>query len=288
MSIIKVADYLSTVIKSLSEKRVGLSTGLYRLDEKIRGLSPAELIIVAGRPGLGKTSLAIGMGLEISKRGTVVIFSLEMSAKVLIERMLVNLSGISYGRLRSGNLSPPERKRLGVAKDELLRRKLFINDSALVTPADVEKQVRLLNTNPEDKIACIIIDYLQLMALSRAVENRNQELSTICRHLRAIGKQFDVPVVLLSQLNRAVEFRENKRPQLSDLRDSGSIEQDADIVLLLYRPGYYKQMNSPGAIDGGEAEIIVAKNRNGSTGIVQCIWDSQCMLFSEGVSLENF
>jgi len=288
MSIIKVADYLPKVVQSLSNKAIGLSTGLPHLDKKICGLSPAELVILAGRPGLGKTSLAIGVGLHISRTGNVLIFSLEMSATVLIERMLVNLSRVDYRRLKAGALSKNEKSRLEAAQEELSKRKLFINDSALVTPADIDKQIQLLNVNPEDTISCVLIDYLQLMALSHPAENRNQELSVICRHLRATGKKYNIPIVLLSQLNRAVEFRENKRPQLSDLRDSGSIEQDADIVLLLYRPGYYKQMRSPNAIDDGAAEIIVAKNRNGPTGVVNCMWDSHCMAFSEGVPLGEF
>lgn len=284
--IIKIADYLPKVMADLAENNMGLRSGLSKLDKSLQGFKPSELIILAGRPSQGKTSLMTDMALNISKDKSALIFSCETCAKILIERMLANLAKVSYLRLKSNMVKENEQQRIEAAKNELIKRQIFIDESSLLTPLEIER--RLTELTKEYKIDCVFIDYLQLMALHKASSNRNQELSVICRHLKAIAKKFNLPVVVLSQLNRALEYRESKRPQLSDLRDSGSIEQDADIVLLLYRPGYYKKINNPNAIDDGYAELIIAKQRNGPVGVVSCMWDGIVMSFSEGIELGDF
>lgn len=284
--IIKIESYLPEVMNELYNETMGLQTGLTKLDNQLRGLKETELIILAGRPSMGKTSLMIDAALNISKTNSVLIFTLETCAKVLLERMIANKSKISYRRLKSNIIKENEQQRVEAAKNELIKQQIFIDESFLLTPLEVNKG--LTELTKEYKIDCVFIDYLQLMALHKTKENRNQELSIICRHLKAIAKKFNLPIVVLSQLSRALEYRESKRPRLSDLRDSGSIEQAADIVLLLYRPGYYKKLNNPNAVDDGYAEIIIAKQRNGPVGVVKCMWDLCVMSFSEGIDTGGF
>lgn len=284
--IVKITDYLPTVINELHDDTMGVETGIGTLDEQIRGLKPTELIIIAGRPSMGKTSFMVDAALNISKTKSVVIFSLEMCAKVLIERMLANAAKISFARLKSNKIMESEQQHLKVAEMLLLKRDIYIDESSLITPMHIYKTVKEIN-NKED-IGCVFVDYLQLMNLHKLVENRNQELSVITRHLKAMAKGFNIPFVVLCQLNRAVEYRGNNKPRLSDLRDSGAIEQDSDIVILLHRPSYYSMIHSSSSTDTGQAEMIVAKNRNGPTGMIQCVWDSKLMSFSDGTSMEDF
>lgn len=286
--IIKLTDYLREVIDNLYKNSMGLKTGISKLDSQIRGLKPTELIILAGRPSMGKTSLMVDAALNISKSKTILIFSLETSAKLLIERMLANTAKISYLRLKANSLMDSEKQRVEIAEKELMKREIYIDESSLITPIDIFKRIKKVNELADGGIDCVFIDYLQLMVLHKAAENRNQELSVICRHLKSVAKRFDIPIVVLSQLNRAVEYRESNKPRLSDLRDSGAIEQDADIVLLLHRPDYYTLIHNPNATATGQANIIIAKNRNGAVGIVPCIWDGQLMSFSGEVGIEDF
>jgi replicative DNA helicase len=287
--IIKVSDYLPEVLSRLQEDSMGLETGLGKLDNQLKGLHSAELIIIAARPSVGKTSIMTDFVLNISKTKSVLVFSLETCARTLIERMLANVAKLSYIRLKSNALYPGEEQRIKAAQDTLFKREIFIDESSLITPIDIHNRIiELTSPAKGHEVDCIFIDYLQLMALHKIGENRNQELAVICRHLKAMAKKFKIPIVVLSQLNRAVEYRDSNKPRLSDLRDSGAIEQAADVVLLLHRPSYYSLVNNPNATDTGQAEIIVAKNRNGKVGIVPCIWDGALMSFSEGVELGDF
>lgn len=285
-SIVKITDYLPTVISELHDNIMGAETGIATLDKQIRGLKPTELIIIAGRPSMGKTAFMVDATLNISKTKPVIIFSLEMCAKVLIERMLANASKISFSRLKSNLLVDSEQQYLKTAEMLLLKRDIYIDESSLITPLHIHKIVKEI-TNKID-VGCVFVDYLQLMNLHKVVTNRNEEISVITRHLKAMAKGFNIPFVALCQLNRAVEYRGNNRPRLSDLRDSGAIEQDADIVILLHRPSYYSMIHSSSSTDTGQAEMIVAKNRNGPVGVVNCIWDSKIMSFNDGISMENF
>jgi replicative DNA helicase len=275
------------------------------------GLHKSDLIIVAGRPGMGKSSLATNIGFNAAKRllqdqedgielaksagAPVALFSLEMSADQLATRILAEQSGISSENLRMGRISQQEFRSLARAAAELQSLPLYIDDTPGLTIAALRARARRLKR--QKGIGIVIVDYLQLLqgtGKGSAGDNRVQEISEISRGLKQLAKELDVPVIALSQLSRAVEQREDKRPQLSDLRESGSIEQDADIVIFIYREDYYLAAKQPGddhpdfaawqeemARAYGLAEIIVAKQRHGSTGKVRVKFDSRITRFSD-------
>src|SRR5689334_23862981 len=289
----------------------GFTTGLESLNSKIGGLHKSDLIIVAGRPGMGKSSLATNIGFACAQRllrdredgveqaksagAPVALFSLEMSADQLATRILAEQSGISSENLRMGRISQQEFRQLARAAAELQSLPLYIDDTPGLTIAALRTRARRLKR--QKGIGMVIIDYLQLLQGSgkgSAGDNRVQEISEISRGLKQLAKEIDVPVMALSQLSRAVEQREDKRPQLSDLRESGSIEQDADIVIFIYREDYYLAAKQPAddhpefaawqeemARNYGKAEIIVAKQRHGSTGKVRVKFDSRITKFSD-------
>ena len=248
----------------------GISTGFEKLDRLTSGWQPSDLIIVAARPGMGKTALALSMARNISvqKKIPVAFFSLEMSSVQLITRLISAETGLSSDKLRTGKLAPHEWQQLNVKVSDLESAPLYIDDSAALTIFELRAKARRLASAHDIKL--IVIDYLQLMNLgsSNKAGNREQEISTISRNLKALAKELNIPVIALSQLSRAVETRGGtKRPILSDLRESGAIEQDADIVSFLYRPEYYgitewdDDMKTPSE---GQGEFIVAKHRNGA------------------------
>jgi len=289
----------------------GLTTGLDSLNGKIGGLHKSDLVIVAGRPGMGKSSLATNIGFAAAKRllqdqedgiepaksagAAVALFSLEMSADQLATRILAEQSGISSENLRMGRISQAEFRSLARAAAELQSLPLYIDDTPGLTIAALRARARRLKR--QKGIGMVIVDYLQLLqgtGKGSAGDNRVQEISEISRGLKQLAKELDVPVMALSQLSRAVEQREDKRPQLSDLRESGSIEQDADIVLFIYREDYYLAARQPAddhpEVDKwreemarvyGLAEVIVAKQRHGSTGKVRLKFDSRVTKFSD-------
>ena len=248
----------------------GISTGFEKLDRLTSGWQPSDLIIVAARPGMGKTALALSMARNISvqKKIPVAFFSLEMSSVQLITRLISAETGLSSDKLRTGKLADHEWQQLNVKVSDLESAPLYIDDSAALTIFELRAKARRLASAHDIKL--IVIDYLQLMNLgsSNKAGNREQEISTISRNLKALAKELNIPVIALSQLSRAVETRGGtKRPILSDLRESGAIEQDADIVSFLYRPEYYgitewdDDMKTPSE---GQGEFIVAKHRNGA------------------------
>ena len=247
----------------------GLSTGLSAIDSKIHGLNKSDLILVAARPGMGKTSLALNFALNVGKASgkTVAVFSLEMSREQLTTRLLSAEAFVSNQKLITGNLSETDWGRIAQAAGALNQTDIRIDDNPLLTVADMNAKCRRL-----DNLGLVIIDYLQLMTSAGgkgyAGENRQQAVSDISRMLKIMAKELEVPVVCLSQLSRANEKREDKRPVLSDLRESGAIEQDADIVMFLYRDDYYNEDSEKRNI----AECIVAKNRHGETGKVELKW----------------
>jgi replicative DNA helicase len=289
----------------------GFTTGLDSLNSKIGGLHKSDLVIVAGRPGMGKSSLATNIGFAAAKRllqdqedgiepaksagAAVALFSLEMSADQLATRVLAEQSGISSENLRMGRISQQEFRSLARAAAELQSLPLYIDDTPGLTIAALRARARRLKR--QKGIGMVIVDYLQLLqgtGRGSAGDNRVQEISEISRGLKQLAKELDLPVMALSQLSRAVEQREDKRPQLSDLRESGSIEQDADIVLFIYREDYYLAARQPAddhsEIDKwreemarvyGLAEVIVAKQRHGSTGKVRLKFDSRITKFSD-------
>lgn len=264
--------------KTLNPSLIGLSTGFYDLDSMTQGFQKSDLIIIAGRPSMGKTAFSLNIAINIIKNQKlpVLFFSLEMSRQQLIYRLLSNETKISNMRLRSGNIGKKDWLKLSNTIKTFSCLPFFIDDSAILSIPEIRSKIKKLIFE-ETKIGVIIIDYLQLMQNSNvSSENRVQELSQITRSLKTIAKEFNIPIIALSQLSRNVESRLNKRPILSDLRESGSIEQDADLVLMLYRDDYYNPNKSQ--IDF--TELIVAKHRNGPTGIIQLKFDPTCTKFS--------
>ncbi len=243
----------------------GVPTGFLELDELLAGLQPSDLIIVASRPSMGKTSLVLNVAQHVgTKTGlTVGFFSLEMSKEQLFLRMLTSEAGIDGHRLRTGFLGERDFPRLTQAMETLGRARVYIDDSASIGVLEMRAKARRLKA--EHGLDLIIIDYIQLMQGRGRFENRVTELASISRALKGLAKELAVPVVVLSQLSRAPENRPNKRPQLSDLRESGALEQDADVVVMIYREDMYEQTEE----NQGLAELIIAKQRNGPTGTVR-------------------
>ncbi|WP_317930032.1 replicative DNA helicase [Halioxenophilus sp. WMMB6] len=241
----------------------GLSTGLEELDQRTSGWQSGEMIVLAARPSMGKTALALNFveaGLFTQSK-PVLVFSLEMPANALMMRMLSSVGRIDQGKIRNGSLTEEDWPKLSAAMGKLKDKQLFIDDTAGLTPQEVRARVRRIEREFGSP-GLIMIDYLQLMQVAGKSEGRTQEISEISRSLKAIAKEFECPVIALSQLNRGVEQRPNKRPMNSDLRESGAIEQDADVILFIYRDEYYNE-ESP---DKGIAELIIGKQRNGEIG----------------------
>jgi len=242
----------------------GLPTGFTDLDQMTSGLQPGDMIIVAGRPSSGKTSFALSIAENVAEKGYVVgIASLEMSKEQLVQRMLCSTARINLHRFRGGFLSREEWGRLAEALGRLAAYKIFIDDTPAMTALELRAKARRLKH--ERGLDLLIVDYLQLMATRGRFENRQQEVSAISRELKQIAKDLNVPLIAVSQLSRAPEARTSHKPQLSDLRDSGSLEQDADVVLFVYR----EEMYNPTEENEGIAEIIIGKQRNGPTGSIQ-------------------
>ena len=247
----------------------GIPCGFYDLDAMTSGFQRSDLIIVAGRPSMGKTSFALNIAYNIAggQGLPIAIFSLEMSKEQLAMRLLSSEVGIESNRLRSGRLSQMEWDPLSTALANLSELPIFIDDTPNPTIGYMRSQSRRLQAEQGGALGLILVDYLQLMEGSS--DNRVQELSKITRQLKGLARELNVPVIALSQLSRGVEARTNKRPMMADLRESGSIEQDADLVIMLYRDEYY----NPETVDRGIAEIIITKHRNGPTGVVKLLFD---------------
>lgn len=276
----EVLDRLSEMSESES-CLPGLSTGLSAVDRKITGLNKSDLILLAARPGMGKTSFALNVALNVAKseKKTVAVFSLEMSREQLATRLLSSEACVESGRLRTGSLRETDWEKIAAAASVLNKVDIRIDDNPMLSAADMNAKCRRI-----DGLALVVIDYLQLMTSAsgnnRGGENRQQMVSDMSRMLKIMAKELNVPVICLSQLSRANEKRDDKRPMLSDLRESGAIEQDADIVLFLYRDDYYNEDSEKRNI----AECIVAKNRHGETGKVELRWMPEYTTFA---TLEN-
>ena len=240
----------------------GVSSGFDEFDEITTGFQPSEFIVIAGRPAMGKTAfcMSIAQYASISKNTPVAIFSLEMSKSQLVQRMLCSEARIDAHNLRKGRLAEKDWAPLSNAAGRLASAPIFIDDTAGITCLEIKAKARRLKA--QHNLGLVIIDYLQLISSSGRIENRQQEISEISRSLKGLARELNVPVIAVSQLSRAVEQRERKRPRLSDLRESGAIEQDADLVVFLYREEYYK----PKTEKKGIAEVIISKQRNGPTG----------------------
>ena len=275
--VVQAFDRLDMINSQNADEYLGVSTGIKDLDRVIMGLNKSDLILLAARPGMGKTSFALNIAenVAINKEKKVAFFSLEMSKEQLVSRILSTKGQIPGQNLRMGKLSDKEWERLIEAGDLVSKSPIYIDDTPGITIPEMKAKLRRLGN-----FDLVIIDYLQLMSSARRIDNRVQEISEITRNLKIMAKELDVPVLTLSQLSRASEQRTDHKPVLSDLRDSGSIEQDADIVLFLYREGYYESGEIDENQDKNSGECIVAKNRHGETRSVPLHWQGEFMRFT--------
>lgn len=277
-------DVVSNVIEQIKKIRdggatTGIKVGYHALDAVTHGFQRGDLIILAARPSMGKTAFALNMALQASKidNQSVAVFSLEMPAEALMRRMLSSEGRIDSGKMRKGNLNADEFNQLYAAGARLSEYKIYIDDTSSIKMTEIFSKCRKLKA--DDKLDLIVIDYLQLIeGKSGKSENRQQEVSQISRELKALARELSVPVIALSQLSRSVESRQDKRPMLSDLRESGAIEQDADLVIFLYRDNYYnREENDDDTPD--KTEINIAKHRNGLTTSIELAFDKKYSTF---------
>jgi replicative DNA helicase len=279
---VSVQDTIKLAIEKIQELHevegeiTGISTGFQDFDRLTAGLQPSDLIIIAGRPAMGKTTFAMNLAENAAiKHGIpVAVFSMEMSSLQLVLRLFSSLGQIEQGRLRTGSLDDLDWPKLTSAMNLLQKSKLFIDETPSLSPAELRARARRLKR--EHDIGMIVVDYLQLMAVPGTRENRATEIAEVSRSLKAIAKELDLPVLAVSQLNRSLEQRPNKRPVMADLRESGSIEQDADLIVFIYRDEIY----NPDTPHKGKAEIIIGKHRNGATGTINLAFQGQWLRFA--------
>lgn len=277
-TIIETFDRLDALNSDENQLYQGIPTGIYDLDETITGLNRSDLILLAARPGMGKTSFALNIArhVAVKEKRKVAFFSLEMTKEQLTARLLSTEAMVGGVKLRIGKLADDEWIRLVEAGDVLSKTEIYFDDTPGITVPEMKAKLRRLKN-----VDLVVIDYLQLMSGGRRIDNRVQEISEITRNLKIMAKEINVPVLTLSQLSRASEQRSDHRPLLSDLRDSGSIEQDADIVLFLYRNDYYRDgENVDEDFDKNSGECIIAKNRHGETRTVPLHWQGEFMRFT--------
>lgn len=267
------------------EPILGTPSGFSDLDALTTGYYGGDFVIIAARPAMGKTSLVMNMALQVARQniGNVAVFNLEMSGQQLVRRIISTIARVPMGTLKKSNLSSQDYQKLTDACEELYELPIFIDDSSDVSPMEMRGKCRRLKA--DGGLALVVVDYLQLMRGNKRTENRTQEISEIARSLKALAKDLDVPVIALSQLNRGVENRPEKRPMLSDIRESGSIEAEADMVMFIYREEYYKRKEATTDItwnpDAAEiAELIISKHRNGPTGTVLLAFQPSYTRFS--------
>jgi len=265
--VVELLDRVNELAENGAEDVTGVRTGYFELDSMTAGLQKGDLIVLAARPSMGKTAFALNIAeyVSVKEELPVVVFSMEMGASQLALRMVGSLGRINQQHLRTGKLADDEWGRLAEAVEKLGKAQVFIDETAGLTAAELRARARRMARQFGGTLGLIVVDYLQLMSGSSGDENRATELGEISRGLKALAKELQCPVIALSQLNRSVESRTDKRPMMSDLRESGAIEQDADIIMFIYRDDYYNKESK----EGGVAEIIVAKQRNGPVGTVK-------------------
>ena len=279
----KIQDVLMKNLKMIDEAErnqgnvIGLPTGFKALDEKTSGLQKSDLIIIAARPGMGKTAFALNVAAQsaVKAKASVLIFSLEMSQEQLGQRLIAMQARVESEKLKKGNLERKDWDRINVALDELNETKIVIDDTPGISIMEMRNKCRRLKA--EQGLDLVVIDYLQLMTFDGRADSRQQEVSALSRHLKLLAREMDCPVIVLSQLSRAPEQRQDKRPMLSDLRESGSIEQDADIVIFLYRDDYYNENSEK----PGVCEVNLAKHRSGPTERLELTWVARYTKFSD-------
>ncbi|HIH2763058.1 MAG TPA: replicative DNA helicase [Candidatus Azoamicus sp.] len=264
-----ISNVLTNTIKNI-EQRIesksnitGLSSGFKDLDEITSGFQKSDLIVIAGRPSMGKSTLAINIAenVSIENNKSIILFSMEMSADQVATRMISSFGRIQLHKLRCGNIDNSDWPKLSASIDCLSKKHIFIDDSGALTPFDIKNRIKKIKNLGND-IGLVIIDYIQLIKIPGLQDNRSREIAEISRSLKILAKDFDIPIIVLSQLNRSVEQRNDKRPLMSDLRESGAIEQDSDLIIFIYRDNVYNKTDN----ENTKSEIIISKQRNGPTG----------------------
>ena len=270
--VIEAYDRLQKITGADKEKYLGAKSGFTDLDAITTGLNDSDLLIIAARPGMGKTSFALNIATNVASKTDkqVAIFSLEMGKEQLATRMLSSEALVNSNSLRTGRLTPDDWTKLASGANELSKMNIYVDDSGGITVPQMKAKLRRMKN-----LGLVVIDYLQLMESSTKTSNRVNEVSQMTRQLKLMAKELNIPVITLSQLNRGAEGRPDHRPMLADLRESGSIEQDADLILFLYREGYYDKEAENQSI----SECIIAKNRHGETGTVKLVWNGEFTLF---------
>lgn len=281
MPIFDLRKDIQDIKQNIGKPFDGIKSGIIALDNFILGFGKGELSTIAGRPGMGKSSMARDILLNVSKPdvniGASLLCTLEMSCEEITELLAANLAKIDYQSIKSGYATEKTLTKFYIALKRLSNYNIIINDDSYVVPDSIRETLKSIQEN--EPIVCLIIDYLQLMSLRKQVVNRQEEVSEISRELKAIAREFNIPVIAFSQLNRNVEYRESSRPRMVDLRESGAMENDSTKIILIHRPSYFDKQLNPNAEDTGEAELIVCKNRAGKIGIVNCGWIEQWMSF---------
>jgi len=274
---------MESIRQSMGQLFDGIPSGIKALDEKILGFGKGELCIIGGRPGLGKSSLARDILLYNSKpniaKGVGFLCTMEMPAYEVCNYMAATLAKVSFRGIQQKNATEKEIERFNIKCDELTKYHIYIQDDSSITPETIRND--LLTIYKEHSVSFLIVDYLQLMSLHKPVESREREIAEIGRDLKAIAMEFNIPVIALSQLSRKAEFRESSRPRITDLRESGSLEQDTSKVILIHRPSYYLQQDDPNIEDDGVAELIIPKQRGGKNSIVKCAFIGEWTSFRD-------
>lgn len=277
----KLGSKINSIARRMQDPTLGVNTGFKDLDYMTLGLQSSEMVIVGGRPSMGKTSFLLQMAWQVE--APALIISAEMSRQAIGERLISHVSGVNMRKIKAKKTNSTEKAKAKEALELIGKREIYISDVSRVTPEIIANEVReLMNMGGNYTSPCIFIDYLQLLSMTDFYGSGEIEVAAISKELKAMAKETGCRLIVASQLNRANEQRENHTPRMSDLRGSGSIEQDADIVLLLHRPSYYRIADEdPDATDDGQAFVFVAKNRNGPVGKLEYKWNKHCMTFTE-------
>ena len=290
MGLFDLRKDLSEIKESIGKPFDGITSGIGVLDSLILGFDKGEMITIAGRPSIGKSSMSRDILLNVGKppanAGVCLLCTLEVSCGEVTELLAANLAKVDYQSIKRGYATEQVLTKFQIALEQLSQYSIIINDDSFVVPDSIRDILKSIEA--DEPIACLIVDYLQLMSLRKQVANRQEEVSEISRELKAIAREFNIPVIAFSQLNRNVEYRESSRPRMVDLRESGAMENDSTKIILIHRQSYFDKQLDPNAEDTGEAELIVCKNRSGAVGTVSCAFISQWMSFRDLPEEEDF
>ena len=290
MPLFDLRKNLQDIKENIGRPFDGIKSGITALDNIILGFGKGEMSTIAGRPGMGKSSMARDILLNIGQpsinEGACLLCTLEMPCEEITELLAANLAKVDYQSIKRGDATEQVLTKFHEALEQLSHYSIIINDDSFVVPDSIREILKVIEK--DEPIACLIVDYLQLMSLRKQVVNRQEEVSEISRELKAIAREFNIPVIAFSQLNRNVESRVDPRPRMTDLRESGAMENDSTKIILIHRPSYFDKQLDPNAEDSGEAELIVCKNRSGAVGTIECAFISSWMSFRDKPSMGDF